>query len=144
MSLIAEAIARTLRLNADLALRTFADPPEAVHETPTAVVLETSARAERKGFQGLWEASTETRVWVLIETRRDAETNIHEARPWEFTLLALFAQNDTYLDDTGTPFGEITAIKTRMGDLPYGKLNFVGIEITLTARVDVQVAARCG
>jgi hypothetical protein len=142
-TILAEAVAQTLRLDVDLQPHTFADPPEGMFDCPAAIVLETSAEATRAGYQGLWEAETETRVWALVETRRDAENNINATRPWELRLLALFAANDELLDESGVAFGEITRLRSRVGNLDYGKSAYTGVEVVITARVDVQVAARC-
>lgn len=142
-TILAEAIARTLRLDADLALKTFADPPESVFDCPAALVLETSAETTRAGYRGLWEAEAETRVWVLVETRRDAESNVNATRPWELRLLALFAANDELLDDAGAAFGEITRLRSRVGNLEFASSKYTGVEVVITARVDIQVAARC-
>jgi len=142
MSIVADAVARTLRLDADIA-KVYADPPEAVYDLPTALVLETNGDSQRDGFQGLWESTTETRVWLLIETRRDLEPNVNRTRPWEFRLVELFAENDMLRDEGGSAFGEITRIRHKTGVLPYADVNYLGVELLLTARVDVQVATTC-
>jgi hypothetical protein len=140
--IIADAIARTLRLDEDIA-HVFADPPEGVHDFPTAIVLETSGDTNRAGYRGLWEIESETRVWLLVETRRDLEPNVNVTRPWEFRLLNLFAENDTFRDEEGTIFGEITRLRFRTGQLTYGDINHLGVELTINARVDIQVAVGC-
>ena len=36
-------------------MRCYADPPEGVHQTPAAIVLESNGTTARDGFRGLWE-----------------------------------------------------------------------------------------
>lgn len=141
---VAEAVGRTLRLDDQLKKHVFVDPPEGVHDYPAALVLETSGDSDREGFQGLWDVEVTVRVWVLIETRRDLQANVNATRPWAFRLVKLFAENDELQDETGTTFGEIQHIRYENAVLPYASINHTGIELTLTARVDVNVAVTCG
>jgi hypothetical protein len=143
--IVAEALARTLRLDDRLSSdEVYADPPEGVHQTPAAVVLETTGNSGRDGFRGLWEIEVTTRVFALLETRRELEINVNTARPWLFRLLKLFAEHDELLDEEGTIFGEIQGIEFTSGALTYGSVQYIGIELNITARVDVNVAVTCG
>ena len=137
--IVAEAIARTLRLDAGLH-KVHADPPEGVHDFPTALVLETSGFVARGGLRGLWEATITARVWVLMATRRDLASNVNATRPWGLRLVRLFAKYDELLTEADVAFGEIEHIEYSCLELTYAKMRHVGIEVLITARVDINVA----
>lgn len=142
MDKIAEAVADILALDDDIE-QVFADPPEGISDYPTAVVLDIGGSAARAALRGLWEPLIDIKVWLLVQPRSHLPDAVQATRPWASRLVALFAQNDELSDENGQVLAEITGLKWTTGMLTYSNIECSGIELTLTARMEVQALVAC-
>lgn len=139
---VVDAVARVLESDEDIHA-VYGNAPEGVSDYPAAIVLDVESSTETAGYGGLWEHLLQVRLWVLVTPRRYLPEAVEAMWPWRARLAQLFADNSDLLSRAGEHVAEITKIVCRPGVLTYGKVEHAGIEVTLTARADLQALMGC-